>query len=83
MEIIYERVASIDVGKKIIAVAVRYPGRPARQALSADSQVQHLLRDADEMVTWLVDEGVTHVSMETKGVYCALCSAPCARRSGR
>jgi hypothetical protein len=26
MEIVYERVAAIDVGKKIIAVAVRTPG---------------------------------------------------------
>ena len=26
MEIVYERVAAIDVGKKILAVAVRTPG---------------------------------------------------------
>jgi hypothetical protein len=29
VEIVYERVASIDVGKKIIAVAVRAPGEKA------------------------------------------------------
>ena len=29
MEIVYERVAAIDVGKKIIAVAVRTPGEKA------------------------------------------------------
>ena len=32
MEIVYERVAAIDVGKKIIAVAVRTPGeRPGKR----------------------------------------------------
>jgi hypothetical protein len=29
VEIVYERVAAIDVGKKIIAVAVRIPGEGA------------------------------------------------------
>ncbi|MDQ3764288.1 MAG: hypothetical protein M3460_22730 [Actinomycetota bacterium] len=29
MEIMYERVAAIDVGKKIVAVAVRTPGERA------------------------------------------------------
>jgi hypothetical protein len=32
VEIIYERVAAIDVGRKIIAVAVRTPGKRRQQA---------------------------------------------------
>jgi hypothetical protein len=67
VEIIYERVAGIDVGKKIIAVAVRTPGeRPGKR--------RQLLRKFDtyyqtltEMVAWLIAEGVTHVSMEATG----------------
>ena len=69
MEIIYERVAGIDVGKKIIAVAVRTPGeRPGKrrqQLRKFDTYYQTLT----EMVAWLIAEGVTHVSMEATGVY--------------
>ena len=80
MEIIYERVAGIDVGKKIIAVAVRTPGeRPGKrrqQLRKFDTYYQTLT----EMVAWLIAEGVTHVSMEATGVYWrpvfhALCEA--------
>jgi transposase len=69
VEIIYERVAGIDVGKKIIAVAVRTPGeRPGKrrqQLRKFDTYYQTLT----EMVTWLIAEGVTHVTMEATGVY--------------
>ena len=80
MEIVYERVAGIDVGKKIIAVAVRTPGeRPGKrrqQLRKFDTYYQTLT----EMVAWLIAEGVTHVSMEATGVYWrpvfhALCEA--------
>ena len=67
VEIIYERVAGIDVGKKIIAVAVRTPGeRPGKrrqQLRKFDTYYQTLT----EMVAWLIAEGVTHVSMEATG----------------
>ena len=69
MEIIYERVAGIDVGKKIIAVAVRTPaerpGKRRQQLRKFDTYYQTLT----EMVAWLIAEGVTHVSMEATGVY--------------
>ena len=80
VEIVYERVAAIDVGKKIIAVAVRTPGeRPGKrrqQVRKFDTYYRTLI----EMVGWLVAEGVTHVSMESTGVYWrpvfhALCEA--------
>lgn len=80
MQIVYERVAGIDVGKKIIAVAVRTPGeRPGtrhQQVRKYSSYYQSLT----EMVAWLVAEGVTHVSMEATGIYWrpvfhALCAA--------
>jgi transposase len=80
VEIVYERVAAIDVGKKIIAVAVRTPGERAgtrgQQVRKFNTYYQTLV----EMVAWLVAEGVTHVSMEATGVYWrpvfhALCEA--------
>ena len=80
MEIVYERVAGIDVGKKIVAVAVRTPGeRPGkrRQQLRKYHTFHQTLT---EMVAWLVAEGVTHVTMEATGIYWkpifhALCAA--------
>lgn len=80
MEIVYERVAGIDVGKKIIAVAVRTPGeRPGKRAQKIrkfNTYYQTLV----EMVAWLVSQGVTHVTMEATGIYWkpvfhALCEA--------
>jgi transposase len=65
----YERVAAIDVGKKIIAVAVRAPGERAgkrRQQVRKDNTCHQTLA---KMVAWLSAEGVTQVSMEATGIY--------------
>jgi transposase len=80
MEIVYERVAAIDVGKKIIAVAVRGPGERAGKRRQQLRKYNTYYQTLTEMVAWLVAEGVTHVSMEATGVYWrpvfhALCAA--------
>jgi transposase len=80
VEIVYERVASIDVGKKIIAVAVRTPGERPDQRRQRVRKFNTFYRTLVEMVTWLIAEGVTHVSMESTGIYWrpvfhALCAA--------
>lgn len=69
MEIVYERVAAIDVGKKIIAVAVRTPGERAGKRRQEVRKFNTYYRTLTEMVAWLVAEGVTHVTMEATGVY--------------
>jgi hypothetical protein len=69
VEIIYERVAAIDVGKKIIAVAVRTPGERAGKRHQQVRKYNTYYRTLVEMVAWLVAEGVTHVTMEATGVY--------------
>lgn len=80
MEIVYERVAAIDVGKKIIAVAVRTPGeRPGRRHQHV-RKFNTYYQTLAEMVAWLVSQGVTHVSIEATGIYWkpvfhALCAA--------
>jgi transposase len=69
VEIRYPRVAAIDVGKKEIAVAVRTPGdRPGErtQHIRKSKTFYPVLR---QMVAWLVEQGVTHVTMEATGVY--------------
>lgn len=80
MEIIYSRVAGIDVGKREVAVAVRTPSDipgERRQVVRKYKTFYQVLR---QMVAWLVEQGVTHVSMEATGVYWkpvfhALCEA--------
>lgn len=80
MQIVYERVAGIDVGKKIIAVAVRTPGNQPGVRHQQVRKYNTFYQSLTSMVAWLVAEGVTHVSMEATGVYWrpvfhALCAA--------
>ena len=76
----YERVAAIDVGKKIIAVAVRTPGEKAGKRRQAVRKYNTFHQTLATMVAWLVSEGVTQVTMEATGIYWkpifhALCEA--------
>jgi transposase len=80
VEVIYPRVAAIDVGKKVIAVAVRTPGERAGTRRQQIRKYKTFYRVLGEMVAWLAGEGVTHVAMEATGVYWkpvfhALCEA--------
>jgi transposase len=80
VEIIYERVAAIDIGKKIIAVAVRTPGQRGGKRRQQVRKFDTYYPTLVEMVAWLVGEGVTQVSMEATGIYWrpvfhALCEA--------
>ena len=80
MEIVYERVAGIDVGKKIVAVAVRTPGEHPGKRRQQVRKYNTFYQTLTEMVAWLASEGVTHVTMEATGIYWrpvfhALCAA--------
>jgi hypothetical protein len=68
VEIVYERVAAIDVGKKVIAVAVRTPGDRRGQRRQQLRKFNTYYRTLVAMVAWLVAEGVTHVTMEATEV---------------
>jgi transposase len=80
VEIVYERVAAIDVGKKVIAVAVRTPGERAGKRRQQVRKYTTFHQTLAGMVGWLSSQGVTHVTMEATGVYWkpifyALCEA--------
>jgi transposase len=80
VEIVYERVAAIDVGKKVIAVAVRTPGERAGKRCQQVRKYTTFHQTLAGMVGWLSSQGVTHVTMEATGVYWkpifyALCEA--------
>ena len=62
----YERVAGIDVGKKIIAVAVRTPGERPGKRRQQLRQYATFHQTLTQMVAWLVAAPVT---MEATGIY--------------
>jgi len=64
MEILYERVAAIDVGKKIVAVAMRTPGERAGKRRQEVRKFNTYHQTLIKMVAWLVSERITHVTIE-------------------
>ena len=80
VEIVYERVAAIDVGKREVAVTVRTPGQRRGPRTQQTRKFRTYFQVLRQMVDWLVAQGVTHVAMEATGVYWkpvfhALCEA--------
>ncbi|KAA0015717.1 IS110 family transposase [Antrihabitans cavernicola] len=72
MEILFSRVAGIDVHKRQVTVAVRAPDS---ESSGGEARIQRVRRFATfygallEMAEWLRAERVTHVAMEATGVY--------------
>jgi transposase len=69
MQVVYQRCAAVDVGKDVIAVAVRLPGDgpDGRQTVKRTFKTFYgVLREA---ARWLDSLGVTHVAMEATGIY--------------
>jgi transposase len=69
MEVLYERVAGIDIHKKQSTVAVRGPGQRAGQRRQQVRRYRTFYGALREMTAWLLAERVTHVAMESTGVY--------------
>jgi len=69
MDIVHPRVAGIDVHKKVIWVAVRLPGdQPGGRAVTV-RRFATFWRQLQKMAAWLAELGVSHVAMESTGVY--------------
>jgi transposase len=69
VEIVYERAAGIDVGKKEVAVTIRVPGQTPRSRAQQTRKFRTFYQVLRQMVGWLAEQGVTHVAMEATGVY--------------
>jgi transposase len=69
MQILYERCAGVDVGKDIIAVAVRMPGEGPDGRTTVKRTFKTFYGVLRECARWLTDHGVTHVAMEATGIY--------------
>jgi transposase len=71
MQVIYERCAGVDVGKDVIAVAVRVPGKGGSGRKTEKRTYRAFYGVLREMARWLESQGVTHVAMEATGTYSA------------
>jgi len=63
MDVIYERCCGLDVHKKTVVARVMTP--EGKQTRTFGTMTADVLRLGD----WLESQGVTHVAMESTGVY--------------
>ncbi len=68
MEVLFERVAGLDVGKESLTVCVRTPGAGNRR-VSQTRTVKTTTRALGVMRDWLLAEGVTIAAMESTSTY--------------
>lgn len=66
MDVVFERCAGLDVHKANVVVCVRVPGRKGAGEVRTFGTMTH---DLEALRDWLVAERVTHVAMESTGVY--------------
>jgi transposase len=68
MEVMFDRVAGLDVGKDSVTVCVRTPGSRGQrhQETRTFKTMSHLLQ---VMRDWLLECGVTHAAMESTSTY--------------
>ena len=69
MQVLYERCAAVDVGKDVIAVAVRLPGDGPDGRATVKRTFKTFYGVLREAARWLTSLGVTHVAMEATGIY--------------
>src|SRR6516164_7540583 len=69
MQVVYGRCAAVDVGKDVIAVAVRLPGDGPDGRATRKRAFKTFCGVLAEAARWLVSLGVTHVAMEATGIY--------------
>jgi transposase len=69
MQVLYERCAAVDVGKDVIAVAVRLPGDGPGGRATLKRTFKTFYGVLGEAARWLTSLGVTHVAMEATGIY--------------
>jgi hypothetical protein len=69
VQVLYQRCAGIDVGKDVIAVAVRRPDDGPGGRVTVRRTYRAFYGVLAEMARWLVPEDVTHMAMEGTGIY--------------
>ena len=68
MDVLYERCCGLDIHKRTVVACVITPGltgAPMKEVRSFGTMTDELL----QLAAWLATNGVTHVAMESTGVY--------------
>ncbi|SDZ14094.1 Transposase [Geodermatophilus africanus] len=68
MEVLFERVAGLDIGKESLTVCMRIPG-PGGRRVSETRTVKTTTRALGVMRNWLDEHGVTIAAMESTSTY--------------
>ena len=68
MDVLHDRVAGLDVHKKVVVACVRTPG-DGRSRRAETREFDTYVGDLERLRDWLVAEGVTHVAMEATGIF--------------
>jgi transposase len=69
MEVMFERVAGLDVGKASVTVCVRTPSTRAGRRRSETRTFPTMTRSLGVVRGWLVAEGVTVAAIESTSTY--------------
>jgi len=69
MDLVYARCAGLDVHKATVVGCVRVPGWGRGERHTETRTFATTLRGLEELTTWLTGHGITHVAMESTGVY--------------
>ena len=68
MDVVYERCCGLDIHKKLVVACVLVPGK-GRKAHKDVRTFGTMTEDLLALADWLAGHGVTHVAMESTGVY--------------
>lgn len=63
MEVVFERCAALDIAKKSVVACIRLPRRRETRTFAT------MTEDLPELADWLQEHRVTHVAMESTGIY--------------
>ncbi len=69
MDLVYARCAGLDVHKKTVVAGVRVPGPPGGERRGEVQTFATTISGLMALADWLVAHEVTHVAMESTGVY--------------
>ena len=81
MEVLHDRVAGLDVHKKVVVACVRTPGE-GKSRRTETREFETFVGDLERMRDWLVGEGVTEVA-EDAGIKLASVASQTLSKSGR
>jgi transposase len=68
MDVLFERVAGLDVGKASVTVCVRTPDERGKRRTETRT-FRTMTRSLELMADWLVEQGVTVAAMESTATY--------------